>query len=724
MKAGNNQPTNIYLLLRVLACISVLLMSACTGASPPQTQPAAVAPTSPPVTATPIPAAATPLPATDTPIPPTVEPTPTAEPTEPPASPTPAITLTMADVVGVWSATRDVVRFTAEGEVFYYDKLEYCYLNDSRYRVQYRIENNNIVFEGGPVSNECEVQRIVPPNVLCLDGSTLTFEVQEISDDEMTVVRHFCNGTEDTRVLRRAVARGVQWVQSTDGAFISPENTAIQSLSLFTDPERLRHAFISTLNPTTGAQLWRRQYIGTMARTAVWSAITRDGFGNPANIGIAHLLQFKGQLYAGTTSDEQNGGEVWRSANGTTWKQVVAAGFGDPTNAEVTGFIEFRNAIYAGTRSLSDQHGAEIWRSATGDAGDWERVVADGFGDAQNQAVSALVVFNKALFAGATNPAGGLQVWRSVNGKDWTAVVPSESGAVVPVGEGVTAFATYNAQLYAATTGGADLPTGVAVWACQACDGSDWSRSTPDGFGTPGMTGAAALMVYQDALYLVASNPASGIEVWRTESGTAWEKVSESGFGNPNNAALYSANAVTSMSNRLLVGTSNQVDGSQLYIYLPSMVDDASVAAKDATVPFKASYAMLPRIVGPDPDNPGCQIQELPGTGRATYLGDSTWYSDAIGCPEKGTQSGSSIFTAENGDQLIGTFSGVSVMGGTPAEPQVEFSGTAWVTEGTGQFVGYTGTLAYSGTVALAASPMTGELTFDGMLTKPEKPQP
>lgn len=572
MKAGNNQPTNIYLLLRVLACIFVLLMSACTGASPQQTQPAAaVPPTSPPVTATPIPATATPVPATDTPIPPTVEPTeppPTAEPTEPPAAPTSEITLTMADVVGVWSATRDVVRFTAEGEVFYHDRLEYCYLGDSRYKVQYHIENNNIVFEGGSVAN-CEVERIVPKDVLCLDGSALTFEVQEISDDEMTVVRHLCNGTEDTRVLRRAVARGVQWAQSTDGGFANPENTAIQSLALFTDPEGVRHGFISTLNPTTGGQLWRRQYVGIAAGSGVWSAITRNGFGNPANIGIAHLQQFKGQMYAGTTSDEQNGGEVWRSANGKSWKQVVAAGFGDPTNAEVTRFIEFRNAIYAVTRSLSDQHGAEVWRSATGDTGDWERVVTNGFDDAQNQVVSALAVFNKVLFAGATNPASGLQVWRSVNGKDWTAVLPGESGAVVPVGEGVTAFAAYNDQLYAATTGGPDLSTGTAVWACQTCDGSDWSRSTPDDFGTPGMTGPAALAVHQDALYLAASNPTSGIEVWRTQSGTEWEKVNEGGFGNPNNTALYSANAAASMSDRLFIGTSNPVDGSQLNVYLP-----------------------------------------------------------------------------------------------------------------------------------------------------------
>ena len=158
-------------------------------------------------------------------------------------------------------------------------------------------------------------------------------------------------------------------------------------------------------------------------------------------------------------------------------------------------------------------------------------------------------------------------------------------------------------------------------------------------------------------------------------------------------------------------------------VLMLTMAGSASVAADGATVPFKAYYSMLPRIVGPaGPDYPGCVKQELPGTGQATHLGLSTWYSEATGCPAAGTQFGSSIFTAANGDQLIGTFEGISSM--APDGSQVEFSGTALVTEGTGRFAGYTGTLTYWGTAALAASPRTGELHFEGTLTKPEKPRP
>jgi hypothetical protein len=142
-------------------------------------------------------------------------------------------------------------------------------------------------------------------------------------------------------------------------------------------------------------------------------------------------------------------------------------------------------------------------------------------------------------------------------------------------------------------------------------------------------------------------------------------------------------------------------------------------AAGGATVPFKAMYVMQPQVVGIDEN--GCNIQQLPGEGQATHLGDSTWYSDAVACIDPatmaGVQYGSSIFTAADGAQLIGTFSGVAKIVFGPAGPQAEFSGTYWVTEGTERLWGYTGSGKYWGTALLAVG--TGELYFEGTLTKP-----
>jgi hypothetical protein len=358
-------------------------------------------------------------------------------------------------------------------------------------------------------------------------------------------------------------------VQIAEASFNKSENIAIQSLSQFTNPVRENYYFLSALNPTTGAQLWQRRLAGNSGLRPNWSLITKDGFGNPANIGIAHLLPFKNQLYAGTTSNEKNGGEIWRSANGTKWDQVASAGFGDPTNAEIVRFIEFDSQLYASTQSLSSRHGGELWRSDNGDAGDWERVAADGFGDSNNQSVSALVIFNKALFAGTLNPATGPQVWRSANGMEWTPVTLDGFGLGNQAGHGVTAMAVYADQLYVATDGVSDSPYGVEVWRCQVCEGGDWTRVVENGFGNAELSGTAVLVAHKDQLYLVAGNKVSGLEVWRTTSGMEWEAVSEGGIDNPNNAGVFSSNSVVSMKSRLLVGTWNEVEGGQLWVYLP-----------------------------------------------------------------------------------------------------------------------------------------------------------
>jgi hypothetical protein len=103
-----------------------------------------------------------------------------------------------------------------------------------------------------------------------------------------------------------------------------------------------------------------------------------------------------------------NGGQIWRSSDGITWEQVVNNGFGDPTNGEVMRLVVFDNKIYAGTWSSTDTHGAEIWSSATGDLGDWTKVINNGSGNVNNSAILTMETFNGYLYAGTYS-------WDSVN---------------------------------------------------------------------------------------------------------------------------------------------------------------------------------------------------------------------------------------------------------------------------------------------------------------------
>ena len=58
-----------------------------------------------------------------------------------------------------------------------------------------------------------------------------------------------------------------------------------------------------------------------------------DGFGNKNNTGLFPLVENGDYLYCGTTNDV-DGGELWRSHDGETWEKVGASGFGNVNNKE------------------------------------------------------------------------------------------------------------------------------------------------------------------------------------------------------------------------------------------------------------------------------------------------------------------------------------------------------------------------------------------------------
>lgn len=193
------------------------------------------------------------------------------------------------------------------------------------------------------------------------------------------------------------------WTQVNPNGFGDPSNGMTSALSPFNGQ---LYAGTSSDN---GAQIWRRS--GTS-----WSPVITNGFGITRNAAIDHLFPFNGQLYAGT-SNEVNGGEIWRSSNGLNWTGVVTQGFGDPTNGEIMRFAVFSNTLYASTWSYTTTHGAEVWRSNTGNPGDWSRVATNGFnGDTNNGTVLSSETFNGYLYAGTANFTTGGEVWRSSSG--------------------------------------------------------------------------------------------------------------------------------------------------------------------------------------------------------------------------------------------------------------------------------------------------------------------
>ena len=324
-----------------------------------------------------------------------------------------------------------------------------------------------------------------------------------------------------------------------------------------------------------GAQLWRMDASGN------WTAVMTNGFGVYYNVGIDHLVEFNGNLYAGVWNSTpyppytDTGGEIWRSSNGSTWTQVVSGGFGDRFNGEVFRLAVFNNQIYASAWSYTDTHGAEIWRSSTGNAGEWEQVVANGLGDATNQAGIAMEVFNGHIYIGtyswnsATNRPNGCEIWRS-DGARWAKVITDGFGNMNCYA--ARSLAGFGDFLYAGLSiwdPDAQAYSPGEIWRCSAASGcdeaSDWEQVVSDGFGNAQNYGVSNLHEFGDHLYAVTTNSETGLEVWRTANGTDWEQVGFAGFGDSNNSAPYWDNSVAVFDNCLYIGTTNSANGGEVW---------------------------------------------------------------------------------------------------------------------------------------------------------------
>ena len=86
-----------------------------------------------------------------------------------------------------------------------------------------------------------------------------------------------------------------------------------------------------------------------------WVQRNINGFGNPADEVVKALEVYNGQLYAGT-ANYSDGGQVWRTSDGSTWTDVSIPDVSIPgvsTNPVVYDLIEFKGQFYAGTGQWS-----------------------------------------------------------------------------------------------------------------------------------------------------------------------------------------------------------------------------------------------------------------------------------------------------------------------------------------------------------------------------------
>lgn len=260
--------------------------------------------------------------------------------------------------------------------------------------------------------------------------------------------------------------------------------------------------------------------------------ITANGFGRGDEImDFNNAYQFGGYLYVTTDSWGSSPGLVYRSQSGNAddWSLAATAGFGDESNLAVDAMIEFDSNLYITT---ANENGAEIWRSANGTS--WTAVVGggaattNGFGDTENTIIRQTGSFDNYLWAFTDNDVDGVEVWRSLNGTDWSQLEddPGNPGHELPnFDEPTDAYVqkafSYNSRLYIYCYDNNDAESSaddIELWYTEGGVTPVWIQV--EGTFLNIISGSDMLWFKQHSGILYVGNDGSPGQIWSSLNGT------------------------------------------------------------------------------------------------------------------------------------------------------------------------------------------------------------
>ncbi|MEW6554179.1 MAG: hypothetical protein AB1384_07840 [Actinomycetota bacterium] len=146
-----------------------------------------------------------------------------------------------------------------------------------------------------------------------------------------------------------------------------------------------------------------------------WNQVAAGGITTGANGSINTLQVYDGALYAGTSN--MLGCDLYRY-DGLQWEMLVgeglptyrSPGFGNIENDTITAMAVFEGALYMGTLNMNT--GCELWRY---DGDGFQKLVGvgrnPGFGDVDNYSIGAMAAFGDFLYIGTSND-DGCELWR------------------------------------------------------------------------------------------------------------------------------------------------------------------------------------------------------------------------------------------------------------------------------------------------------------------------
>ncbi len=311
-------------------------------------------------------------------------------------------------------------------------------------------------------------------------------------------------------------------------------------------------------------------YAGTMAdhSPTIWRSATGDpgswdlAFTFPqdeAKIGSVRgmVTHDDGLLYVSTTprGDILPGGvgTIW-STDGSSFTEVVADGFGNPDNQGIAKLVSYNGCLYAGTYNA--HHGFEVWKLRCTDnpTAPPVQVMSGGAGHRYNETVLSMQVFQDQLYLGTGIPLGfdpetrhgprGCEVFRLDKDDQPEMIVgPENENPLSGYGPGFG----WSLNVYCWYMHVHENQLYMGTW--------DLSRTLE----WLGQDAGNVAVPFRPLLNYLVDRPQDwgspvGGDLYRTADGIHWEPIFMDGLGNPDNHGIRTMETTDS---GLFVGTEN-----------------------------------------------------------------------------------------------------------------------------------------------------------------------
>ena len=393
-----------------------------------------------------------------------------------------------------------------------------------------------------------------------------------------------------------------------------------------------------------------------------WEPVNPPGFdGSPQNDSMATLAWFRGandppgsqgQLYAATYRFRGSGpfaGDIWRSSNALaddpaeiTWEKVFdRASAGREDIQSFVGFAPFKDHLYVATfvNNFPAASGAEIFRTGSGNPGDWHVVTPDGMDDPQcNTDFHWNIVFGERLYfgseeAGCVGRKGG-EIWRTdgnlTDGQEtldgWEKVL-AEPGFGHPWNNNIFGMDVFQRHFYGATW---NWNGGMEVFRAPVNLPHEGENPVPFVFeqvSLPGIDGDPRNSVNVSMVHLGDTLYVAGVDLYGADGGyvfrtsgastaaehlSTWNEITAEEFPPPTGGGALPLDGpfwLEVFKNKVYVAVEqggHGVDGhGQIWVYEPTVVPDFGVTDVTACAPAGG-------------------LVTIAGTGFDDYQGDSS----------------------------------------------------------------------------------------------------